>query len=96
MDRAFVYRADGLGQPLWTANVTDAAQECINDAGEHIATVRCVRAADPSPGRILSCSLAYTLSALSTTRPKVPPVPSFPSVAESTYTAYPPSRAAVS
>ena len=22
---AFVYRADGLGQPLWTANVTDAA-----------------------------------------------------------------------
>ena len=37
---AFVYRADGLGQPLWTANVTDAAQKCISDAGEHIVTAR--------------------------------------------------------
>ena len=37
---AFVYRADGLGQPLWTANVTEAAQKCISDAGEHIVTAR--------------------------------------------------------
>ena len=33
---AFVYRADHLGKQLWAANVTDAAEQCINDAGEHI------------------------------------------------------------
>tara|TARA_B110001452_G_scaffold174066_1_gene145883 strand:- start:208 stop:1614 length:1407 start_codon:yes stop_codon:yes gene_type:complete len=37
---AFVYRADGLGQELWRANITDAAERCINDAGEHIVTAR--------------------------------------------------------
>ena len=37
---ACVYRADALGRPLWTANVTDAAERCINDAGEHIVAGR--------------------------------------------------------
>ena len=37
---AFVYRADHSGQPLWTANVTDSAEKCLNDAGEHIVTAR--------------------------------------------------------
>ena len=37
---AFVYRADQFGQALWTANVTDSAARCINDAGEHIITAR--------------------------------------------------------
>ena len=37
---AFIYRADGQGKPLWTANVTDAAAQCINDAAEHVVTAR--------------------------------------------------------
>lgn len=37
---AFVYRADHLGKQLWTANVTDAADRCINDAGEHIISTK--------------------------------------------------------
>jgi hypothetical protein len=37
---AFVYRADHLGKQLWTANVTDAAEQCISDAGEHIVSAK--------------------------------------------------------
>uniref|UniRef100_A0A7S0Q8M5 PLAT domain-containing protein n=1 Tax=Coccolithus braarudii TaxID=221442 RepID=A0A7S0Q8M5_9EUKA len=37
---AFVYRADALGNPLWTANVTNSAELCLSDAGEHIVTAR--------------------------------------------------------
>ena len=33
-----MYRADAAGRQLWTANVTDAAEKCINDAGEFIVS----------------------------------------------------------
>ena len=35
-----MYRADHLGRQLWTANATDAAALCIDDAGEHVISAK--------------------------------------------------------
>ena len=37
---AFLYRTDAEGKMLWKANATDAAKQCINDAGEHVVAAK--------------------------------------------------------
>lgn len=37
---AFLYRTDAKGKMLWKANATDAAKQCINDAGEHVVAAK--------------------------------------------------------
>ena len=37
---AFLYETDGDGAALWKTNLTDAAEECVNDAGEFVLRAR--------------------------------------------------------